>query len=70
MNVRIPNPCHKCSERVLHCHSKCDKYKAYKDKIAEDNEIRNKIRSNQKDADEVKFRAINGMKKRCKIDKL
>ena len=29
------NPCYNCTERRVGCHSKCDKYKEFKEKLAE-----------------------------------
>ena len=29
------NPCYKCTERKVGCHTKCDKYKEFKEKLSE-----------------------------------
>lgn len=29
----ILSPCKDCSERVLHCHSSCERYRQYKDTL-------------------------------------
>lgn len=33
VSATVLSPCKDCREREPHCHSKCDKYKAYKDKL-------------------------------------
>lgn len=35
VSATVQSPCKGCSERVLNCHSRCDKYKAYKQKLEE-----------------------------------
>lgn len=35
VSATAQSPCKGCSERVLNCHSRCDKYKAYKQKLEE-----------------------------------
>lgn len=35
VSATAQSPCKGCSERVLNCHSRCDKYKAYKRKLEE-----------------------------------
>ena len=47
ISLSILSPCKDCTDRQLHCHSTCDRYKVYKDEIeqrraakkAEDDEI-------------------------------
>ena len=56
---RINSPCYKCENHAIDCHSKCEKYKAYKNKLSE---INNR-RSQEQDCNEdylqyIKFRAI------------
>lgn len=38
-----PNPCFKCKNRILGCHSKCEQYSAWKDGIEQDKKTRDKI---------------------------
>ena len=33
--VKLKSPCYKCTERRVGCHSKCDKYRIYRDKYDE-----------------------------------
>ena len=40
MNEKEPAPCKGCTDRVLHCHSTCTKYKQYKFLIEAQNKQR------------------------------
>lgn len=33
LSLNILSPCKDCTDRVLHCHSSCDKYREYKAKL-------------------------------------
>lgn len=57
------SPCANCPERVLHCHSKCEKYLAYHEKVCA-------IRKAKADAlnSESDFRKVRSKKWRDKHD--
>lgn len=58
------NPCYKCEDRHVGCHSTCEKYKEFCKECAV---IRNKIyaaRSEQKMMDDFQFRCVERTKKR------
>lgn len=65
-NINMNSPCRECKDRVLHCHSTCERYKEYKDKITD---AKNKIKSIEKQnklANNYSKTAVSRMKKyRC-----
>ncbi len=35
-----PSPCKDCEDRILHCHSKCEKYAEYRERRIKQNELK------------------------------
>lgn len=47
--MKINAPCYGCECRTVGCHSECDKYKEFAKQVAKGNEIRQKIRTINRD---------------------
>ena len=45
------NPCFECTERVLGCHSGCEKYKTWTDKCAAEQKVVNLARKKERERD-------------------
>ena len=51
ISLSILSPCKDCTDRQLHCHSTCDRYKVYKA------EIEQRRAAKKAEADEINFAA-------------
>ena len=59
-------PCLDCKDRVLKCHSTCERYKEYRQTLYELNEEARRKEKIRKSLDDYKCRKINNYKKRNK----
>lgn len=62
--MKIYSPCQGCDERYIGCHSQCDLYKAYKQKIDEQVKARLKERNIDKAIRDNKHKIYDNMRKR------
>lgn len=59
INSRIHNQCLGCTDRYVGCHSKCEKYKAYKEEMAKFDETVNKSREKYSNYVSYKYKNMN-----------
>ena len=64
---KIKPPCYKCEDRTQNCHAACERYKAYKEQVAEQNAVINAIKEKESAADEYTLSNKKRLRKRLNI---